>query len=327
MPDVGRFIPGIRELEGPRPRDVALAELAAVQFGVVTSTRLAELGFSTSAISRMVASGRLVRLYRGVYAVGHDRLLVRGHWLAAVLACGEEAVLSHREGATLSDLRYCDRTRIDVTVPGRARHGQKGIQIHRVRHLHTDEMTEIDGIRVTTVARTLLDLCDVIHPGQVRRAFEKEERMQALDYRALRAVAEGAHGRHALKVFLPLIAEDHSTAARAKSDLEARFLDFIRERQLPMPVVNGVVGGYEVDIHWPGTKLIIELDSWAFHRSKRSFHGDRAKWLDLRSQDFDVLTVTDPLLKSQPSRIATAIRDVGLLVPGYREQNDPRQQP
>ncbi len=304
---VGRFLPGVRELDGPRPRDVGLGRLAAAQFGVVTSTQLVELGFSSSAISRMVASGRLIRLYRGVYAVGHSRLVARGRWLAAVLACGERTALSHREAAALTELRFCDRSRTDVTVPGRSRCGQPGIQVHRVRNLHPDEITELEGIRVTTIARTLLDLCEVVPADQVRRAFEKAERMEGLDSRALRLVAERAHGRRALKLFLPLIAEDHTTAARAKSDLEARFLDLVRERQLPMPVVNGIVGGYEVDAHWPGTRLIIELDSWAFHRSKRSFHADRKKWLDLRSQGFDVLTVTDPMLIGQPGRIADAI--------------------
>jgi len=307
MRDVVRFLPGIRELDGPRPRDVALVELAQAQFGVVTSAQLAQMGFSSSAISRMVASGRLIRLHRGVYAVGHSRLIARGRWLAAVLACGEDASLSHREGATLLDLRYSERSRVDVTVTGRSRCGQRGIQIHSVRRLYPDDVTEIDGIRVTTIARTLLDLCEVIRADQVRRAFEKAERMEVLDYRALHLVAERARGRRALKLFLPLIAEDYSTAARAKSDLEARFLDLIRERELPMPVVNGMAGGYEVDAHWPGTELIVELDSWAFHRSKRSFHADRAKWLDLRSRGFDVVTVTDPMLRSEPGRIADAI--------------------
>ena len=307
MADVGRFLPGIRELDNPRPRDVAMARLAAVQFGVVTSAQLADLGFSSSAISRMVASGRLIRLYRGVYAVGHSRLIARGRWLAAVLACGDEAVLSHRDAAALSDLRRSERSRIDVTVPGRRGSGQQGIQIHRVRRLSPDEITEIDGIRVTTIARTLFDLCDVIPATQVRRAFEQAERMGELDSRALHLVAERAHGRHALKVFLPLLAEDHADSARAKSDLEARFLDFVRERGLPVPAVNAMVGGYEVDAYWRGTKLIVELDSWAFHRSKRSFHADRAKWLDLRSQGFDVLAVTDSMLRHQPCRIADTI--------------------
>lgn len=131
--------------------------------------------------------------------------------------------------------------------------------------------------------------------------------MGELDYRALAAVAERARGRRALKTFLPLLAEDHTTAARAKSDLEARFLDFVREHDLPMPAVNSIIGGYEVDAHWPGTKLIVELDSWAFHRSKRSFHADRAKWLDLRSQGFDILVVTDRTLAAERARIASAI--------------------
>ena len=105
MRDVVRFLPGIRELDGPRPRDVALVELAQAQFGVVTSAQLAQMGFSSSAISRMVASGRLIRLHRGVYAVGHSRLIARGRWLAAVLACGEDASLSHREACWISAIR------------------------------------------------------------------------------------------------------------------------------------------------------------------------------------------------------------------------------
>ena len=200
--DVGRFLPGVLELDGPRPRDVGLAALAEAQFGIVTSAQLVELGFSTSAISRMVASGRLVPLYRGVYAVGHTRLLARGHWLAAVLACGDDAALSHTKGAALSDLRNCERFLVDVTVPGRSRCGQRGIRLHRVRELHPDDVTEIDGIRVTTIARTLLDLCDVIPETQVRRAFEKAERMDGLDYRALRLVA-GAGARTSRPQGLP----------------------------------------------------------------------------------------------------------------------------
>jgi len=307
MRSAGRFLPGMRELDGPRARDVGLAALAEAQFGVVTSAQLIELGFSTSAISRMVRSGRLIQLYRGVYAVGHTQLLARGRWLAAVLACGGNAALSHTKGAALSDLRNCERSLVDVTVPGRSRCGQRDIRLHRVRHLHPDEVTEIDGIRVTTIARILLDLCDVLPGDQVRRAFEKAERMDALDYRALHLVAERAYGRRALKIFLPLIAEDHSTSARARSDLEARFLDFVREQGLPVPVVNSMVGGFEVDARWPGTNLIVELDSWAFHRSKRSFHADRAKWLNLRSKGFDVLVVSDPMLRRERGRIASAI--------------------
>ena len=309
MADVGRFLPGIREQDAPRPRDVALAGLAAAQFGVVASSQLAACGFSPSAITRMVASGRLIRLHRRVYAVGHNRLVARGRWLAAVLACGDDACLSHREAAVLTGLRQSARNRVDVTVP--TRHGRSipGIQIHRTQGIHPDDATEIDGIRVTTVARTLLDLCDVVPAARVRRAFEQAERMGELDYTALRAVAERSRGRHALKVFLPLIAEDHCKAARAKSDLEARFLDFIRRCDLPVPSVNALVGGYEVDAHWPGTTLIVELDSWAYHRSKRSFHADRNKWLDLRSKGFEVLTITDPILRGQPGRIVGAIRD------------------
>jgi len=244
MSDVGPFDSDNRRRKGRRRRFAE--DLSARQHGVIARWQLLELGVPPSVIDYRVRSRRLLVLDPGVYAVGHKELTVHGHWMAAVLACGQDAVLSHREAAALSDLRRSSRSRIDVTVPGRSRHRRDRIDLHRVRSLHPEDITTTEGIPVTSVPRTLLDLAEVVPPAQLRRAFEQAERMGVLDYAALRRTVARSRGRRGLKHLVPLMREDHSTAARARSDLEARFLDLVRSNGLPMPVVNAVVGGYEV---------------------------------------------------------------------------------
>jgi predicted transcriptional regulator of viral defense system len=152
-----------------------LAELARRQWGVVTRAQLAELRVRDRGIADWVPSGRLQRLYRGIYAVGHDRLRLEGRWLAAVLACGPGAVLSHRDAGVLWGLRQSNSAYIDVTVPSRnGRRPQRGIRIHSSARLRPEEVTVRHGIPVTTVAPTLLDLADVspktgIEKGDHRR--------------------------------------------------------------------------------------------------------------------------------------------------------------
>jgi predicted transcriptional regulator of viral defense system len=148
--------------------DRRIAALAEAQHGVVAAGQLIEVGFSRTAIKRRVADGLLRRIHRGVYAFG---LLTkpRGRWMAAVLALGPRALLSHREAAALHGLLSSGRSRTDVTVPGRARQRQ-GIDVHATQALHVDDRASIDGIPVTSVARTLLDLAELVppHPAEAR---------------------------------------------------------------------------------------------------------------------------------------------------------------
>lgn len=158
------------------PVNWALAALADRQWGVVTRDQLISSGLSAHGIHERVRSRRLIRLHRGVYAIGHRRLRWSGHLLAAVLACGEGAVLSHVAAAALWNIRGSAATLIDVTVPsqnGRVR--RNGIRIHRSGRLGADEATTKDGIPVTTVARTLLDLADVFNSRALKRAIDAAE--------------------------------------------------------------------------------------------------------------------------------------------------------
>lgn len=151
----------MREVRDSLRRDRALAALADAQHGVVAAAQLVAVGFSESAIGRSVSAGRLRRLFRGVYAVGHQRLTAEGRWMAAVLACGPGAALSHRDAAALWDLRRVgSRSYVEVTVPGSGgRRQRQGLRVYRSPGC---PVTEHMGIPVTPPERTLRDLARVV---------------------------------------------------------------------------------------------------------------------------------------------------------------------
>jgi len=154
---------------------------------IVSGRQLSVIGLDKSAISRRVSEGRLTQLHRGVYLVGPPPPSVRGKWLAAVIACGDGAVLSHRHGAMRWDMRRTDSASIDVTAPGSARRRHDGITVHRTRAFHPDDITVIDHIPVTSAERTLLDLAEILPPHQLQRAYEQAEKLRIIDHAKLRA--------------------------------------------------------------------------------------------------------------------------------------------
>lgn len=175
--DLGRFMHVCHAADGPGlsagPAERAIPALAARQHGVVARKQLVALGLGRGAIAHRLAVGRLHRVHPGVYAVGHPLLAARGRWMAAVLACGRSALLSHRTAASLWGLMPTAAARTDVTTPARSRGGPPGIRIHRVRSLHPEDGATVDGIPVTSVSRTLLDLAEVLSAGRLARALEE----------------------------------------------------------------------------------------------------------------------------------------------------------
>src|SRR4051794_902145 len=167
------------------PREALVANLAVGQHGVVAIWQLLELGLGRKAIEYWLRVGRLHRLYRGVYAVGHTALSLNGRLLAAVLSAGALAVLSHRSAAMLWGLLPDSRRIIDVTTPDRGRTSKEGVRVHRVRSLHADDVTVLDSIPATSVARTLSDIARTESPRRLRYALEQAERLRLLDMRAL----------------------------------------------------------------------------------------------------------------------------------------------
>jgi very-short-patch-repair endonuclease len=252
-----------------------LQAVARRQWGVVSRRQLAALGFSAHGISEWVRTGRLVRLYRGVYAYGHDRLRIEGRWLAAVMACGPGAVLSHRDAAQLWELRQSNSALIDVTVSSRnGRIRRKGIRVHRSGRLAPEETTERSGIPVTTVARTLLDLADVLDLQALRRAVTEAEYRDLFDLTAINAVVQSNPGRRGRKLMTAAV---EGRLHRTRSSLEDRFLRFRERWGVEEPESNVWIEGYEVDFLWRSVGLVVELDGLAAHATRDAVRRDREK--------------------------------------------------
>jgi very-short-patch-repair endonuclease len=251
-----------------------LAGLARRQWGVITRDQLVELGFGTRGISDWVRAGRLIRLHRGIYAVGHDRLRLEGRWLAAVLACGEGAVLSHSDAARLWELRHSNSALIDVTVPSRnGRVQRKGIRVHRSGRLGPEEATTRSGIPVTTVERTLLDLADILPAETLRRAVTEAEYRHRLDTTSLIAVVENNPGRRGVRLLEAIEGRRH----RTRSPLEDRFLELLVRYGVEEPESGVWLEGYEVDFLWRRVKLVVELDGLSAHATRAAVRRDRVR--------------------------------------------------
>jgi very-short-patch-repair endonuclease len=289
------------------PRLDRIADRATRQHGVISFWQLVEAGFGRGTIAHWLRTGYFRPIHRGVYAVGHSRLTREGRWMAAVLASGRGAVLSHRSTAALLAVRPTSSPRIEVTIPASGRRGPKAITVHVVRRLHADEWETVDGIPATTVARTLFDCAEVLPFWQLERAFEQAERLQLFDLVALQAVCERNPGRRALRAVNRLLQALRQPPA-SRSELERLFLDFCRAFGLPEPAFNVVIAGYEVDAWFVGTKVIVELDSYGYHSSRSAFENDRAKDIDLKLEQFEVIRVTDRRIRNDAPHLADQLR-------------------
>lgn len=306
MADVGAA--NHRDGDQDRTRARWLAALAAKQHGVVAHRQLRELGYSRRQIERLVDRGHLQRLFRGVYAVGHKRLSVRGRWMAAVLAAGPDAVLSHRAAISLWDLRPIPGGPIDVTVPARKRNGQRGIRIHNVRRLDPEDRTTLDGIPVTSLHRALLDYAEVAHFQQLRHAVDAAERRDRLDGRQLERLYDRSPGRHGLKPLRAAVAHLQGPAPWTQSELERRFLAMVRQAGLPEPRANVFVEGFLVDLWWPESRLVVELDSFGFHKDRRKFASDRLQDTKLQLANCMTIRVTQDRIENGPRALLEDVR-------------------
>jgi hypothetical protein len=266
----------IRCLIGQTPLDVAVGELARRQYGVVALTQLKGLGLSKRAVGSRLAAGRLHRIHHGVYAVGHPVLKTEGHLLAAVLACGPDAVLSHRSAAGLWGLRPNNRTRIELTTPTRAGRTRAGLQVH-AGALHPDDRATVDRIATTSIPRTLLDLAEVIDRRGLERACDRADQLRLLDMRALGATLSRANGRRGAAKLGAIFTGYAVGESRTRTELEHILLGLCADAGLETPLVNSIVEGIEVDFAWPGRRLVAETDGRETHATRRAFEEDRRR--------------------------------------------------
>jgi hypothetical protein len=288
-------------------RERKVASIADRQHGVIAHKQLLVIGIGRNVIRRWLESGRLHPVHRGVYAVGHVRLTLRGRWTAGVLAYGGHALLSNGCGASLWDLLPVKGTRIHVTVPRRGVARRTGIVVHETRRLPPAERAVVDNIPVTSVSRTLLDLAES-DPDRLARAWDTAARRRLLDIRAVAATCENGRGRRGLRHLVPLLEDRTRVIPDTRRELEARFFDICRDFGLPPPACNVLVEGYLVDAFWPPQRLVVELDSWEFHGDRGAFERDRERDAALQAAGYRVVRITWRRLTEDPAAVALLIR-------------------
>jgi hypothetical protein len=287
-----------------------LGRLASRQWGVVTRDQLAALGLGANGLARWIRAGRLIRIYRGVYALGHDRLRREGRWLAAVMACGPGAALSHRDAAALWELRQSSSALIDVSVASRNGRKRPGIRVHRSGRLPPTEVTVREGIPVTTVARTLLDLADVLDRQALKRAITQAEYLNRFDLTALNAVVQNNPGRRGAKLLEAATGRRH----RTRSGLELRFLGLLERHGVEEPDSGVWIEGYEADFMWPDAGLIVELDGAAAHSTRAAFSADRLRDRRLWTAGFRTMRLTDDALDDEAA-VLDDLAQAGVSIP------------
>lgn len=275
----------------PRPSlDQAIAGVARLQHGLITTAQLLRLGLSSSGIWKRARRGRLHRVYRGVWSVGHDALSQHARWLAAVLAVGEGAALSHLAAASLWNIWRRRVSGIDVVAP--SKHAPiSGIRIHRTRSLRRRDVVRRWRIPVTSVSRTILDLGDVLTPYQLANVMHEAEFRNVLDERDLRRLLDRSRGRAAVTVVRRALVVREGGSGGTFSDLEDEFLSRAHARGLD-PLVNVQIdvgdGLLRADFHWPDARLIVEVDG-SGHARKRTIEEDRGRDARFRAAGWRVV--------------------------------------
>jgi very-short-patch-repair endonuclease len=257
-----------------------------------------------------VRRGRLHRVHRGVYAVGHSLLTTEGRYMAAVLVCGPDAVLSHRTAADLWWIRRTDRAGIEVTTPSQAGRKRRGIEAHGATP-PPEEVTVVQGIPCTTVARTLLDLADVLDRRGVERAIERAEQLRLFDLTAVEEALSRANGRKAAATLVSILASP-PYATPTGNDREEAFLQLTRSANLPDPEVNAWIpfpdgGGAEADFLWRDRRLVIETDGNETHGTRQAFESDRLRDQRLALIGYQVIRFTWRQVFEQPELVAATV--------------------
>ena len=260
---------------------------------MIGHSQLRALGLGPTSIQRRVRAGRLHAEYRGVFAVGHRKRGAAALWWAAVLAYRPDGVLSHAAAAAAWDLRRAAARTVDITVRLGGRAQRPGIRLHRSRVLNPDEVTDLDGLPITTPARTLLDLAATGLRGRpLEAALDRAELLRLLDFAELHRLL----ARHAKRRGSPALSATLSRytagTVETRSVLEELVLELCDDHGLPRPKVNCSIEGNVRDFYWPRSRLVVEADSYAWHRSPSALNDDRERDVRLALAGFRTLRFT-----------------------------------
>ena len=259
-----------------------IERIATAAHGLATRKQLLRAGVSAGEIKQRLQTGALLRTYPGVYRVGHRARSVESCYLAAVLACGDGALLSGRAAAHLLGLVKGRTPAAEVTAPTSRR--VMGVKVRRSRRIDATDATRWRGIPVTTIERTLVDLAAVLAPDELARAFHEADVLYRTTPEAVEAVlARRPNSRGAANLRAVVYGDVRVTLSR----LESRFLALLREQGLPLPETNRAAGGRRLDCRWADRRLTVELDGYRFHRSRHAWEQDRRREREARARGDD----------------------------------------
>jgi hypothetical protein len=259
-------------------------------------------------------AGKLHRIHRGVYAAGHPLLRREGHFMAAVLACGEGAVLSHQAAAAHLNMRPSQRVKVDVTTPGRSGKTREGIQVHSAKTLTRADITVVDAIPSTTWARTLLDLAEVIGRRGVEKACDRAEELRIFDLRHLEDVLGRANGRRGAAVLSDVLKTYTVGRDYTRSALEDAFYAVCDLAGVPRPIAGYWIpldgGDAEGDFAWPKRRLIVETDGDGTHGTPLGRRRDYRRDSRLRLAGWQVERFDWYEVIHQPAATARAVKEI-----------------
>jgi very-short-patch-repair endonuclease/predicted transcriptional regulator of viral defense system len=291
-------------------RDVATWDLIRRQHGVVSRTDLLSLGFTRREIEGRLHNGRLHQIAQGVYAVGRRELTPHGRWMAAVLACGDGAVLSHRSAGALWEIGR-EGNRIDLTVPRRTTIRRRGLKARSRPSLAGRSLTRRHGIPVTTPVQTLIDLATELADLRLERAVNQADVLDLVDPETLRQALDGHKGEPGVKRLATLL--DRHTFRLSDSELEILFRPLALAAGLPLPLTKHWILDYETDFFFPGQSLIVETDGLRYHRTPsqqaRAIRRDQVH----TAAGYRVLRFTHWQIAHEPSDVIVILRRIRCL--------------
>jgi very-short-patch-repair endonuclease len=288
--------------------EAAVVALALRQHRCVARRQMDDIGVSSATIARWVARWRLWREYPGVYVVGPPPLTLNGRRMAWVLAAGQDAVLSHRTAAAMHGVFVDHGTKVHVTTPAAGARGLRSFMAHQ-RRLDPPDRTELDGIPVATLERTLIDIAATEHPDRLAKAFERAEELQVLDLDKIRAACDRSKGQRGVGRVRALVEVYEPQDPRLiRSRLEKGMLRLLDEHRFPRPLVNLDLHGWEADLYWPEHSRVVELDGWQGHRTKAAFERDHDRDLALEARGYGVGRISWLQFRTDKPAVLQALR-------------------
>ena len=307
MSPAGRLL-GVVEPKATRADLRRRINAIAVARHAISRRDLLALGMTSDEIRFQLETVALVRLHRGVYGIGGAPRTREQRWSAAVLACGPTAALSHLSAAALWALTETDPVVIDTSIAGRSKRTRRGVRVHRPSRLEPEDTTDHQGIRTTTVDRTLIDLAVVVSTRTLERLLDEAQHLKLLDTDNLDQALLRNEGRAGVPRLRRVLSRHQPGSTRTRSFLEEAFLLLTREAGLPQPLVNEALGPYTIDFLWRPDRVAVETDGRSAHERIAARERDYRRDAWLHAQGYLPLRFSYEQVTSRPAEVLAALR-------------------